>query len=215
MKRLIREMLHDITEARTHIWIVLLAMIGFVVQTFILQMIVDDMSKINLITLQLLEIIIPSLGGYAALMLMQGLLDTEGGEIAFSYSRSYLYWGCIRQLRFFMLFSIAVSAVCYFVTRIMRIDYEPILWMTLAQCFAVMGISFLAISMTKKVSVALVVLFAFVSIQILIGREFERLNLIYLVNGAAPSFDGISLVTSNSILIGICGWWIGQLWLRP
>jgi hypothetical protein len=215
MRRIVREVAHDLKEPGIHIWMIPLVALTFIVMTYFVQKSLDAAGRQNLLTLPLLEALVPSLGGYGALMLMQGLLDTEGGELAFTYPRTRLYWGLIRQLRFFVLYALLIVVVCKSVAGIMRIDFAPVFYLTLAQSFAVMAVSFFGVTLGKKVSIGLIVLVAFVGIQIMIGREFEILNRIYVIAGTAPSQEQLDMIVYNSLFIGAFGWGIGQVWLRP
>ncbi len=215
MKRFFRELVYDIKEPGIHIWILPLVSLAFIMTTYIIQKALDSNLTQNILTLPLLELLIPSMGGYGALMLMQGILDTEGGELAFSYPRTYLYWGLIRHFRFFGLYTLLIAVVCKAVTCIMRIDFAPVFYLTLAQSFAVMAVSFLGVTLSKKVSTGLIILVAFVGIQITIGWEFDAFNRIYLINGEVPTSGQIAPVVLNSLVIGFFGWGIGQAWLRP
>jgi hypothetical protein len=215
MRRIFREVAYDLKEPGVHVWIIPIFAFAFLVMTFIVQKNLDIARMQNVLTLPLLEVLIPSLGGYGTLMLMQGLLDTEGGDLAFSYPRTNLYWGLIRQFRFYILFALLIAVVCQSVAAIMRIDFAPIFYLTLAQSFAVMAVSFLGVTSGKKVSIGLIVLVAFVGIQITLGREFAILNRIYVINGTEPSNELIGSITFNSLFIGVFGWGIGQAWLRP
>lgn len=215
MRRIFREVVYDLKEPGVHIWMIPLVALAFIVMTIIVQNALDAAGRTNALTLPLLEILIPSLGGYGSLMLMQGLLDTEGGDLAFTYPRTNLYWGLIRQFRFFVLYAILTAAVCVSIASIMRTDFAPVFYITLAQSFAVMAVSFLGVTSSKRVSIGLIVLVAFVGIQITLGREFEILNRIYLITGMAPSGEQLSSVAGNSIVIGAFGWGLGQIWLHP
>ena len=215
MKRFFRELVYDIKEPGIHIRIIPLVALAFIMMTYIVQKTLDSKGIQNVLTLPLLEVLIPSMGGYGALMLMQGLLDTEGGELAFTYPRTYIYWGVIRQLRCFILYAFLIAVVCISVASIMHIDFAPIFYLTLAQSFAVMAVSFLGITSSKKVSIGLIVLVAFVGIQVTLGWEFEIFNRIYVISGTVPSNEQLGSITFNSLLIGVFGWWIGQVWLRP
>ncbi|NLG58254.1 MAG: hypothetical protein GX540_07570 [Clostridiales bacterium] len=215
MKRLLREIAYDLREPGFHLWIILPAALLFLLVAQLIQQALDASGRINVLTLALLEALIPTLGGYGAVMLMQGLLDTEGGEIAFTYKRSLLYWGLIRQLRFFILFALLVAMVCAGVASIMRINFPQLFALTLAQSFAVMGIAFLGITMSRKTEIGLIVLIAFVTIQMSLGREYPVVNQIYVLDGAVPSIEQSSFIVYKSVPIGAFGWGIGQVWLRP
>ncbi len=217
MRRLTHEFYHDLKEMGIHLWIVMLTLLVFLILTYFVQLELNAVGRINNVTLPMLEALVPSMGGYGALMLMQGLLDAEGGELAFSYPRTRLYWGLIRQLRFFILFTIVVAAVSICLASIMRTSFMPIFSLTLAQSFAVMGVAFLGITATNKISLGMVVLVGFVGIQIMIGREFSMLNWIYVLSGAIgrPLMQANGMRAFNALVIGIFGWVMGQTWLRP
>ncbi len=215
MKRFFREIAFDIKEPGIHMWVIPIAAIVFLVIAFLTQQYSDATGHSNQLTLPLLEILIPSLGGYGALMLMQGLLDTEGGELSFTYQRTYLYWGLIRQLRFFSLFVLFIAAVCGALAVMIHTDFIAIFLLTSVQSFAVMAVSFLGVTAGKKVSVGFIVLVAFVGIQITLGREYQIFNWIYAINGDAPSYEQLGGIAFRAIPIGIFGWGIGQVWLRP
>ncbi|MEA4831219.1 MAG: hypothetical protein VB118_01215 [Oscillospiraceae bacterium] len=211
MRRIYRETAYDLKEPGVHIWIIPLTALAFIVLTYFLQ----KNMNIDVLTLSLLEVLIPSLGGYGTIMLMQGLLDTEGGELGFAYPRSYLYWGLIRQFRFFILHSILTAAVCEALALILHVDFLSLFYLTVIQSFAVMAVSFLGVIAGKKVSIGLIVLIAFIGIQLTLGREYNIFNRIYIINGAIPSHEQLNSVLYNSLFIGVFGWGIGQVWLRP
>lgn len=215
MKRFFRELSYDIREPGIHIRMIPAVMALFLALSYWVQSILDASGRMNLLTLSSLEIVIPSLGGYGAIMLMQGLLDTEGGEIAFTYRRTSLYWGLIRQLRFFILFSILVSAVCAAVSSVMRISFLSIFPMTLAQCFAVMGVSFLGITTSRQTSIGLIILVAFVGIQLTLGREFPLFNFIFNFEGTVPDPEQAGYIIYHCMMIGGFAWGIGQMWVHP
>ena len=215
MRRFIREFAYDLKEPGIHMVMIPMAALAFIVTMIIVQKALDAAGATNAVALPLLEILIPSLGGYGAIMLMQGLLDTEGGELAFTYPRTYLYWGLIRQFRFFILYASLITAVCIAVSSIMRIKFAPVFFLTLSQSFAVMAVSFLGVALSKKVSVGLIVLVAFVAIQFTIGWEFEAFNRIYVLSGSTPSNEELNSILYNSLIIGVFGWGLGQVWVRP
>lgn len=215
MTRVVRELIHDLKEAGIHVWIIPLVAVAFLLMTYFVQKSLDSIGRQNTLTLPMLEALIPSLGGYGALVLMQGLLDTEGGELAFTYPRKRLYWGLIRQFRFFILYALLIAIVCKSVTSMMRIDFGLIFYLTLAQSFAVMAVSFLGITLAKKVGIGLIVLVAFVGVQIMIGRDWGFLNWIYVIAETGPSQAQLGTILYHSLVIGIFGWGLGQVWLRP
>ena len=85
MRRFVQELAYDLKEPGIHMGMIPLAALAFIVTMIIVQKALDAAGATNVVALPLLEILIPSLGGYGAIMLMQGLLDTEGGELAFTY----------------------------------------------------------------------------------------------------------------------------------
>jgi hypothetical protein len=97
----------------------------------------------------------------------------------------------------------------------MRIDFTPIYILTLAQSFTVMAVSFLGVTFTKRVSIGLIVLVAFVGIQIMIGRDWQFLNWIFVINGTGPLPGQLSTILYNALIIGVFGWGVGQVRLRP
>jgi hypothetical protein len=215
MKRIIREVKQDLKDMGIHMWIIPLVSLAFLGMTFVLQRRLDATGTENLLTLAMLEALIPSLGGYGSLMLMQGLFDTEGGELLFSYPRSRLYWGIIRQIRFFILFMGLTAIVCALTASILRVDFVPIFTVTAIQSFAVMAVAFLSVTWSKNLSVGLIILISFVSVQIMVGRDFTFLNRIYVLTGAAPDPEQVRSISFNGLLIGIFGWVLGHVWLRP
>lgn len=215
MRRVIREATHDLREAGIHIGMIPLFAFAFLVITYFVQKNLDIAEKQNVLTLPMLEALMPSLGGYGTIMLMQGVLDTEGSELVFTYPRTRLYWGLIRQFRFFILYALLIAVVCKSVTGMMRIDFAPIFTLTLAQSFTVMAVSFLGVTLAKKVSIGLIILVAFVGVQIMIGRDWGFLNWIYVIAETGPSQAQLDAILYNSLCIGIFGWGLGQVWLRP
>jgi membrane protein YdbS with pleckstrin-like domain len=121
----------------------------------------------------------------------------------------------IRQFRFFILYALLIAIVCKSVASMMRIDFSIIFYLTLAQSFAVMAVSFLGITLAKKVSIGLIVLVAFVGVQIMIGRDWGFLNWIYVIAETGPSQAQLGTILYHSLVIGIFGWGLGQVWLRP
>ena len=215
MKSFFRELSYDLREPGIHLWMIPCAAMLFLSLSYWIQTTLDASGHVNAITLSSMEIIIPSIGGYGSMMLMQGLLDTEGGEIAFTYRRTNLYWGLLRQIRFFLLFTILVAVVCLAVSHMMRITFFSVFPLTLAQCFAVMGVSFLGITLSRQTGIGLIVLVAFVSIQITLGREFPLFNFIYSLDGTVPTPEAASYIIYRCFIIGGFAWGIGQIWVHP
>lgn len=214
MKKILREVAYDLREPGIHIWMIPIMALLFLILSFFAQKSLAASGAMNNITLFTLEVFIPSIGGYGAMMLMQGLLDVEGGEIAFTYPRKKLYWGIIRQLRFFVLYAAIVAIECIGIAYIMQIHFPTIFSLTLAQCFAVMGISFLGITLSRKAEVGLIALAAFVGIQLTLGREYEIFNFIYMLDGAVPSSEQLGSILYNCLIIGGFSFGLGQVWLR-
>lgn len=212
MKRCFKELFLDLKEPGINIWMIPFVSIGFVVCSYYLQ---NEFKENNTVTLALLEVLIPFLGGYASIMIMQSVLDTEGCEILFSYPRSALYWGIIRQLRLFVIYSLFSSLICKCIAAIMCIPFFSLCVLTLAQSFTVMAIGFLGVCASRKVSIGLITLIAFVGIQIMLGREIAPLNWIYVLSGRFPENSAIVSICIRSVLIGIFGWITGQLWIHP
>lgn len=215
MKKFLRELSYDLREPGIHIWMIPWVAALFLAVSYLVQKTLDVSGHTNTITLSSMEIIIPAIGGYGAMMLMQGLLDVEGGEIAFTYRRSNLYWGLLRQLRFFSLFAVMTAVVCVTVSKIMRISFSSVFPITIAQCFAVMGISFLGITMSRQTSIGLIVLVAFVGVQLTLGREFPMFNFIYRFEGTVPTVEETGYIIYRCLIIGIFAWGVGQVWVRP
>lgn len=212
MKRWLKELVFDLREPGINIWILPIISIIFIVGSCLLQ---EKLGNNNTMTLAMLEIIIPLIGGYASIMIMQGLLDTEGCEMLFTYPRSYLYWGILRQTRLFGVQAIHVATVCGFLSKIMQIPFLEIFALTLFQSFVIMAISFFGVSISRKVSIGLIVLIAFIGIQITLGRELNLLNWIFVLSGRIPSHAILTGICLRSLFIGTFGWWLGQMWIRP
>ena len=155
------------------------------------------------------------MGAYGALMLMQSTLDTEGCELVFTYARVPMYWGLIRQFRFYLLYSLFAAIVCSTIAAIMRIEGVNLLMLTLLQGYAVMGFAFLAACVTRKMSMGLIVLAAFVCIQIMVSRDMPQFNFIYSLTGNPPDVFVLNTLSLRCLAIGSFGWGIGQVWLRP
>lgn len=212
MKRWLRELFFDLREPGINIWIIPIVSVCFVICSLLLQ---SHLGVNNTVTLSVMEIMIPFMGGYASIMIMQGLLDTEGCEILYTYNRSYLYWGILRQIRLFSVQIVHIILVCGSIAVIMEESFVPLLVLTVVQSFAVMSVSFFGMALTKKVSVALIILIAFVGVQITLGREISFINLIFILTGSVPDDSMLMGVCVRSIFIGIFGGAIGQLWIRP
>ena len=217
IKRIYRELIYDLKEPGINIWMIPMVALTFIIMTFLVQKALDFAGKENVLTLPMLGALIPTLGGYGALMLMQGLFETEGGEIAFSYPRTRLYWGLIRQLRFFILHGLWVIVICLFVCSILHSPASSIIRLTLAQCFAVMGVAFLGTTVSKKAGIGLVVMVAFVGIQLVMGQYMANLNWIYDLGRGSLLPASMQPVTKelNALVIGVFSWGLGQVWLRP
>lgn len=217
IRRIFREWAYDLKEPGIHLWMIPLVSLAFVVMTFFVQKSLDISGKTNFLTLPMVQALIPSLGGYGALMLMQGLFDTEGGELAFVYPRTRLYWGLIRQLRFFILYALWVFLICKLVSDITRDPANSPFALILTQCFAVMGAAFLGTTASKKVGIGMVVLVAFVGIQFVMGQFNGSLNWIYDMGQVSMLPESMQTASPalNALLIGAFSWGLGQVWLRP
>lgn len=212
MKRFIREFIYDLKEPGICIWMIPILVIAFIFLSYFWH---SELGLNDTLTLALLELLLPFMGGYASIMLMQGLLDTDGCEILFSYPRSNLYWGLLREIRFFCFFFPLVALASFLTANTMEAPSFGLFFLTLIQCFAVMGIAFGGIALTRRVSAGLIILIAFVGIQITLGREFSVFNLIYVLNGRYPSSSQIVRIGIRGLLVGIFGYGIGQVWIRP
>lgn len=217
IRRIYREWVYDLKEPGIHMWMIPLVSLAFVVMTFFVQKALDISGRPNFLTFPMLEALVPSLGGYGALMLMQGLFDTEGGELAFIYPRTRLYWGVIRQLRFFILYALWVFIICTLVSVITHNPANSPFGLILAQSFAVMGVVFLGTTASKKVGIGLIVLVAFVGIQLVMGQFNSSMNWIYDMGQGSilPADMQPASPMVNAMLIGVFGWGLGQVWLRP
>ena len=210
MKRIMRELWFDLREPGLNIWMLpgLSAIFLFV------SWWIQKTLSYKEITLTMLEMLIPFLGGYGSLMLMQGLFDTEGGEIYFSYPRSWLYWGVIRQLRFFVVFGFLVCAVCIGVSFVLKVAFWILFPLTLIQSLALMSIAFLGISITKSVSGGLITLCAFTGIQVTLGREYDIFCWIYILKGYVPALKELVILCARALSITAFGLGIGHLWTK-
>ncbi len=217
IRRIYRETVYDLKEPGIHILLLPLAGLAFVVMTFFVQRTLLSSGRSNEITLPMLGALLPSLGGYGSLMLMQGLFAKAGGELAFSYPRTRLYWGLIRQLRFFLLYGCWVTVTCFLICLIMRIPLTKTLFLTLSQCFAVMGVAFLACTASKKAAVGLIVMIAFVGIQLVLGPYLVKLNWIYDLGRASILPAGLqpAALEINALAIGCLSWFLGLIYLGP
>ena len=78
-----------------------------------------------------------------------------------------------------------------------------------------MSISFLGMAISKKVSIALIILIAFVGVQITLGREMNFVNWIFVLSGSVPEYGMLISICIRSLFIGTFGWMIEQMWIRP
>lgn len=208
VKRILRELRHDLKEPGLNILALPVVSLLFLLLTCAVQN--------QTVTLAMLEVLIPFLGGYASLMLMQGLLDTEGCDTLFSYPRSNLYWGLIRQLRLFVVQAVHTAIVCLAVAVIVpQASFPELFLLTLAQSFAVMAAAFCGVAVTRSVGMGLVILLAFIGIQITLGREYGVFNWLYVLTGHIPDNGTLVTICARSILIGAAGGFVGQLRVRP
>lgn len=213
VKRILRELRHDLKEPGLNILALPIVSLLFLLLTCVVQ---DRLGDNNTVTLAMLEVLIPFLGGYASLMLMQGLLDTEGCDTLFTYPRSNLYWGLIRQLRLFVVQAVHIVIVCLAVAIIVPSTlFSKLFLLTLAQSFAVMAAAFCGVAVTRSVGMGLVILLAFIGIQITLGREYDVFNWLYVLTGHMPDNRTLVVICARSILIGVAGGFVGQLWVRP
>lgn len=150
MRRILREISYDLREPGTHMLAIPVIALLFVLLTLFVQARFSAMERQNTFTLFALELLFPFLGGYAAIALMRGIFDAEGGETLFTYGKSFFYWGWIRQMRFFALYAILVAAVSVCTAAILHGSIMDIFTVTLAQCFAVMGVAFFGVCVSKR-----------------------------------------------------------------
>lgn len=211
MKRIFRELRHDLREPGLNIAALPVVSVLFLLLSCVVQ---ARLQQNDNITLGLLEVLIPFLGGYASLMLMQGLLDTESGDLLFTYSRSNLYWGIIRQLRLFAVQVIHATIVCICVACIIHITPLEILLVTLLQSFAVMAVAFCGVAATRSVRMGLIILLAFIGIQITLGREFAIFNWLYILSGNVPTLEDMVGIALRALPTGFVYGFPGQLWVR-
>ena len=212
MKKNCIEFYYDLREAGMNIFAIPVILAFYVCGAFLFH---RSLSENDYITMALLELIVPFSCGYAAIMLMQGVLDTDGCEIVFTYPRTAFYWGVYRQLRFFLAFSVLIILVCWCVGKIMRVSFLCLTVLTLLQSIAVMAISFLGITLAKSVGVGIVILLAFIGVQITLGREFTIFNWLFILDGRFPTETQIFTIGIRSFVITICSFPLGHLWTEP
>lgn len=213
--RAFRELFYDLKEMGINFAVV---MSGCAVSLFLLILLyytIGTSERLNITALPLIQLLIPASGGYGAVILMQGILDTDGGEIYFTYPHPYIYWGVLRQLRFLIFFSIIVFLFTLPMSYFMCIEIQNLPIMILPQSVAVMAVSFLGIAISRKVSIGLIFLLAFVGIQITLGQEYEAFNLIFVPFGSSLESADYGKIIINSIAIGILGFGVGQTFIKP
>ncbi len=211
--RILRETIYDYKEMGFNAVILFIGPLVYLA-AFVIA-VVSFKSGISDAMLNIFEIVMPLIGGYGAVMLMQELLDTEGGEILFTYHHTSLYWGVIRQFRFYVIYQAINALVIVAMSAIDELDFGKVFLLNTAQCFAVMGMAFLGVAVTKKVAIGTVVVIAFTGIQITLGQEFPVFNLIYIFCGSAGSQLSLSNAVFNSIILGLFGYGFGQTWIKP
>lgn len=215
IRKTFREIKYDLKEMGLNLVSVIAILVSLVFLSVVLKnKIINQYYMITIIN-SLYEFLIPTLGGYCSVILMQGLYDSEGGDLLFTYSKSYFYWGIIRQLRFFIIYIILIVAV-FFSTSIFISEMQSgVLVLLIFQSFAVMGFSFLGTTLSKKVSVGLIFLVVFVGVQLMIGREFAVFNWIYKLDGnIRPSRFDVGALIFNSIIIGSISFLLGNIWIK-
>ena len=213
--KIFREIKYDLKEMGLNLVSVIAILASLVFLSVILKNKITNQYYMIAIINSLYEFIIPTLGGYCSVILMQGLYDSEGGDLLFTYSRSYFYWGILRQLRFFIIYIILIVAVFYSTSIFISEMQSGLLVLLILQSFAVMGFSFMGTTISKKVSVGLIFLVIFVGIQIMVGREFVFLNWIYKLEGnIRPSRFNDGALTINSAIIGSISFLLGNIWIK-
>lgn len=211
MKRLYKELLLDLKEPGLNISLLPVISVLFVVGAFLVHRQLGDNDTL---TLAAFEVLYPFLGGYAAIMIMQSILDTEGCEILFTYPRSNAYWGIFREVRLYILFALFTIPICMAVASVMEISFLSLYFLTLSQSATTMAIGFFGISMSRKVSIGLIVLIAFIGIQLTLGREISFLNWIFALSGRFPEQRIQIGIYVRSLLISCVGVALGQMWVR-
>ena len=211
--RILRETIYDYKAMGLHAVIIFIGPFVYLA-AFVIAVLISQ-TGMQAVMLNIFEIVIPMVGGYGAVMLMQELLDVDGGEILLTYHHNTIYWGIIRQLKFYVIYQMVGALVIFLMSVVSSLDFESVFLLNASQCFAVMGIAFLGVAATRKVAIGLVVLIAFVGIQITLGQEFPVFNLIYLFTGAADSRLGLSNIVFNSTISGLFGYSLGQTWIKP
>jgi len=215
MRRFFRELLYDIREMGIHFWAAVSGCLIIVPVLLLLRIYIGSQEQLLVTMLPVMQLLISLSYGYIAVLIMQGLLDTEGGELGFSFSRSYLYWGIIRELRITAVMLIVTVAVCIPCSLYMAINCIHLAAMLSLQGIAAQGVAFLGVAVSRKVSVGLIILIAFIGIQATLGQEYEIFNLIYLPFQLFPDDMHINRIIFNSAVTGICGLGLGQTWIRP
>lgn len=78
-----------------------------------------------------------------------------------------------------------------------------------------MGVSFLGITTSRQTSIGLIILVAFVGIQLTLGREFPLFNFIFNFEGTVPDPEQAGYIIYHCMMIGGFAWGIGQMWVHP
>jgi len=215
MRRVIKEIYFDLKNMGWHFAGILSICLFVIVGSIILKCRIIYPDQYIITVLPLVQILISAAAGYGSVMLMQSLLDTEGGEMCFTFPRSNLYWGIVRQIRYFVIILPVIICVCIPISLFMKIKFGILLAIITFQSVAVMAVSFIGVSISRKVSIGLVFLIAFIGIQITLGQEYEVFNFIYIPFGKTVETFGTSKIIFNAIIISIVGFIWGQTFIHP
>ncbi len=205
-------MKYDLKNMGIHFWFVVTSFPTVALIFLILKSAISSPIQMQSIAFQLVQLIVPTVAGYGAVMLMQSVFDTEGCELCFSYPRTKFYWGIWRQFRYYVVIAILIFCLSVVMLRLLDFRFGYFSPLLLIQSFAVMSVSFLGTTITKKVSFGLIFLLGFVGIQITLGREYEIFNFIYVFD--LVDMSGLPGRESfNSLAIGLFSYAFAQTWV--
>lgn len=206
-------MKYDLKNMGIHFWFVVTSFPAAALIFLILKSAISSPIQMQSIAFQLVQLIVPTVAGYGAVMLMQSVFDTEGCELCFSYPRTKFYWGIWRQFRYYVVIAILIFCLSVFMSEQLGFGLGNIFLLLLLQSFAVMAVSFLGITITKKVSFGLIFLLGFAGIQITLGREYDLFNFIYIFDMSGIANGLPARESFNALIIGIFGYAFGQTWI--
>lgn len=163
----------------------------------------------------LYENIIPLFASWWAIYILYNLLEEEGGEVLFTYKKSYLSIGLLNNLKYFILYTILISITMILGMKVsIGIVSKQLLFQIISQSLFYCSFGFITMTIIRDSSWSIFIQIAYFCINYFTqGKLIPKLN-IYLFNVRIPDKETVINNSIKCIFFSVAFFSIGQIILN-